>query len=247
MFFGRGKSTIGIARSLFFNCKNAADHGHWYNLGQVSNDFRSRQQMIMVHVWLIHRRLITEGSRGTTLQECMFDELWDETSIRIRNAGIHEMMVNKRLKDVQGYSFRTCMELDAAMTMPSEDEKLEEVAGSLWRGVYQRNNEIEPDHVLELAEYVKAEAASIMELPSEAVLEGRIEFGDISNLWSNGIIATPKKVMKGGKYIDTSNDKNTDSNSSGIWRTNLSSSGTVYYYNTETRITQWEKPEGYDS
>ena len=115
MWFGKGKTTLGIARSLFFNCKNAADHGLWYTAGNVSREFRSRQQMIMVHVWMIHRRLITEGSRGTTLQECMFDELWDDTSIRIRNAGIHEMMVNKRLKDVQSYSFRACMELDAAM------------------------------------------------------------------------------------------------------------------------------------
>ena len=118
--------------------------------------------MIMVHMWLIHRRLIMEGNRGTTLQECMFDELWDDTSIRIRNAGIHEMMVNKRLKDVQGYSFRSCMELDAAMTMESEDEQLEEVAGSLWRGVYQRNNDIDPDHVMELAEYVRVSVSMSM-------------------------------------------------------------------------------------
>ena len=55
----------------------------------------------MVHVWMLHRRLLVEGSKGTTLQECMFDELWDDTSIRIRNAGIREIMVNKRLGEVQ--------------------------------------------------------------------------------------------------------------------------------------------------
>ena len=55
----------------------------------------------MVHVWMLHRRLLVEGNKGTTLQECMFDELWDDTSIRIRNAGIREMMVNKRLGEVQ--------------------------------------------------------------------------------------------------------------------------------------------------
>lgn len=59
------------------------------------------QTLIMVHVWMLHRRLLLEGSKGTTLQECMFDELWDDTSIRIRNAGIQEIMVNKRLGEVQ--------------------------------------------------------------------------------------------------------------------------------------------------
>jgi cytochrome b pre-mRNA-processing protein 3 len=244
--FGKSKNTLGVARSLFFNTKNVADNRVWYDAGQIQNDFRSRQTMIMVHVWMVHRRLITEGNRGTTIQECMFDELWDDTCIRIRNAGINEMMVNKRLKDVQGYSFRSCMELDAAMTMPSEDEKLEEIAGTLWRSCWLRNNDIEPDHVIEMAQYVKDESDSIMNLSSEAVLEGRIEFGDTSLLWSNSNGA--QKIMKGGKYVtEGSSDIAVEHEvivdaQGGIWRTNLSSNGTIYYYNQETKETRWKKP-----
>jgi len=151
--FGKGKNTLAVARSLYFNVKAQAELPHWYHKGLIANDFRARQTLIMVHVWMLHRRLLIEGNKGTTLQECMFDELWDDTSIRIRNAGIQEIMVNKRLGEVQAYSFRSCLELDQAMVSPSEDEKLEEIGGALWRGVFQRNNDIEPDHV-GIADYV---------------------------------------------------------------------------------------------
>ncbi len=247
--FGKGKNTLAVARSLFFNSKNHSELPHWYNVGKIPNDFRSKQTLIMVHVWMLHRRLLVEGSRGTTLQECMFDELWDDTSIRIRNAGIGEMMVNKRLSEVQSYSFRACMELDQAMTNSTEDEKLEEIAGSLWRGVYQRNNDIEPDHVLEMAAHIKSEAYSMLEIDSTAFLEGRIAFNSIDHLWLPEKDKN-KKEMKGGKYVSTTGgaeQTEAEPNAAGVWRTNLSSNGTIYYYNTKTRETSWQKPPGFDS
>ena len=58
----------------------------------------------------------------------MFDELWDDTSIRIRNAGIAEISVNKRLSEVQGIPSGLAWN-SITMTLPSEDEKLEDMEG----------------------------------------------------------------------------------------------------------------------
>jgi hypothetical protein len=63
------------------------------------------------------------------------------------------IQVNKYLKEVQGYSFKCCIELDHALTkaIESEDVVLDEMGGTLWRLAYMRRDEIEVDHVLELA------------------------------------------------------------------------------------------------
>lgn len=62
----------------------------------ISQDFRSRHMLLVLHVWLLHRRL--KGSPGQEappsrrkqamlVQEALFDELWENTTIRIRQAG----------------------------------------------------------------------------------------------------------------------------------------------------------------
>lgn len=60
----------------------------------VSHDFRSKQIMLMVHIWMMHKKLISEGDDGHVVQECLFDELWEDTSNRIRGAGINELSVS---------------------------------------------------------------------------------------------------------------------------------------------------------
>ena len=258
-FFGKRKNTLGVARSLFFNCKNQAEQPVWFSRGKIGTDFRSKQTLIMMHVWMIHQRLLVEGSAGSTLQECLFDELWDDTAIRIRNVGIHEISVNKRLSEVQGYSFRTCMELDHCMTLPSEDEKLEEIAGVVWRSAFLRNDDIHPDHVIEMASHIKQEHYSLLEIPSEAIMEGRIEFGGLKHLFGGegkGKGHENKKVMKGGRYVADESSKASGSFSptatvdegeeeeQDVWLMNLTAQGKPYYYNKMTRETRWSLPEG---
>ena len=94
--------------------------------------------MLTLHVWMVHKRLLMEGKDGKDIQEALFDELWEDTSKRIRAVGVSELSVNKNLKDVQGYSFRACVELDEALKRESEDEVLEDIGGAVWRFVYLR-------------------------------------------------------------------------------------------------------------
>ena len=45
--FGKGKNTLAIARSLYFNGKAQAELPHWYHKGLIANDFRARQVRAM--------------------------------------------------------------------------------------------------------------------------------------------------------------------------------------------------------
>ena len=191
-----GKTTMGSARALFFNCKNQSDNAFWYSRGRIGKDFRGRHTMLMTHIWMVHKRLICEdmGSQGKQIQECLFDELWEDTSNRIRGVGINELSVNKYLKEVQGYSFKYVIELDQAVSLlkkttgkttvgdsqlpssASEEDKLllvkDEIAGALWRSAFMRRDEIEVEHVLEMADYVYNEHRSLLGVSQDAVLEG---------------------------------------------------------------------------
>ena len=52
----------------------------------------------MVHIWMIHKRLLAEGDDGQRVQEGLFDELWEDTTNRIRAQGVGEMSVSCTVK-----------------------------------------------------------------------------------------------------------------------------------------------------
>lgn len=126
--------------------------------GLVTDDFRSRHTVLLLHIWIVNSRLIKEGKRGLSTQECLFDEFWDETTNRIRSVGVPEMSVNKRLLEVQKYSWQVCTELDGtfANKTHTDTEKLDNIAGIMWREIYNRRDEVDVDHVVKLARYVKS-------------------------------------------------------------------------------------------
>jgi hypothetical protein len=106
---------LGASTALFNIAERHVAHPYWQRHAQVGEDFRSHHMLLMVHIWMIHKRLLKEGQRGLTVQESLFDLLWDNTSDRMHKKGIPEISLNKYLKEVQSYSFRTCVELDQAL------------------------------------------------------------------------------------------------------------------------------------
>ncbi len=57
------------------------------------DDFRSKHCLQVLHVWMLHRRLMSLGKDGIALDEALYDELWEDASNRIRALGVGEMMV----------------------------------------------------------------------------------------------------------------------------------------------------------
>lgn len=248
---GGGKTTLGVSRSLLFNCKSHASHEDWFsvNKGWVGTDFRSRHSILLTHIWLIHKRLLLCGDnsakkQGLAIQESMFDELWDDTSIRIREAGINELSINKYLTQVQGYSFKACVELDEALTKPTRDEKVEEIAGVMWRAVYNKRDEVEEDRVLTLADYVHNEHTSLLQVPDDAMLEGRVAFSPAPTFqarpgasgYGGGLGKTPPST--------TIEDLLAGAEGKDEWKKATAATGRTYYFNVKTRETRWNLPEG---
>jgi len=64
-----GRTTIGNAKSFLFNCKMHVDNPQWHTTGLIGTDFRSKQILLMLHIWMIHKRLLMEGKEGLAIQE----------------------------------------------------------------------------------------------------------------------------------------------------------------------------------
>mgnify|MGYP000548392384 CR=1 FL=1 len=225
--FGNSRPVLAGAISLLDNCKNVADIPTWYREGLIKREFRSKHHLIMLHCWLIHKRLISEEG-GKVVQEAMFDELWEDTSNRIRNVGVNELSINKHLKDVQGYSFRYCIELDEALTKETPDEVKEEIGGALWRFNFLRDDDVEADHVMKMADYVYREHESLKDVSLAAMCEGRVAFGRPPR-WDT---------------TTTSSSSMSSVVEDGEWKRAITNEGKEYFWNSTTRESRWTLPPG---
>lgn len=118
------------------------------------------------------------------------------------------------MEEVQKYSFRVCVELDQALTYaPNEDEVLDSMAGTIWRCIYLRKDEIDPKYPIEFARfytsspyvrlfcrYIRNEHLSLMKLPQDAIFGGRLQWGELpewgSIITSSRILSTSKNKEK---------------------------------------------------
>ena len=74
----------------------------WFGPGRVPRDFRNRHALLTMHIWFLHKRLISDNidkENALMLQEELFNMFWDDTTYRIRKEGVRELLVNKTVKD----------------------------------------------------------------------------------------------------------------------------------------------------
>lgn len=90
-----GADTLKYAQNILNNCQEQSSNQLWYTRGDLKPSFRTKQALLMIHIWIVHKRLITEGAQGRKIQECLFDEFWEDTCSRIRAEGISELSVRE--------------------------------------------------------------------------------------------------------------------------------------------------------
>ena len=181
-YYGEESTRIRNAEALLQSCENQAARKAWYGRGRVPSEFRPKHAMLMTHVWLVHKRLMGGGGDSKSnklLQEALFDELWENTQLRIRNMGINELMVNKNLGDVQKYSFPMLLSFDQAVAEADPEERLDHLGAAAWRNIWLADRKLTVEHCMEMAAYIERAQAMLEKTDVEAVKEGRIAWENV--------------------------------------------------------------------
>lgn len=175
-YWGPEATRARSANAMFESCLQQSSSSAWQK-AEIPLEFRPQQQLLMAHIWMIHRRLYEfEGLKeAKLLQEGVFDELWHDTTKRIRKAGISEISVDKNLGDVQKYSFAAAVEYDEALM---DSDKEDAMAAAVWRHIYLTPDKDDAtiERCTNVARYVIKQIDMLTSLSEQEVLEAKFKW-----------------------------------------------------------------------
>lgn len=180
-YYGKDSTRARQAEKLFRACAVQATHPIWAKRGAVkTKQFRPQHAVLFAHVWVLHRALEETEALGRKearlLQEAVFDELWEDTTARIRVTGVNEISVNKHLGDVQKYSFAAALEYDNAVAIEDEAESSDALAAAVWRHVYLASDDLSVEHCVDVATYVKRQLDVVRKLGADELRDGDVDW-----------------------------------------------------------------------
>lgn len=168
-WFGR-KRHERAGFELYTSAVSAARDPYFFGRLGVPDTLDGRFDMVGVHVFLVVHRLHRESKVGKDLAQAVFDAMFSDMDISLREIGVGDMSVGKRVRAMweafNGRSTAYAAALEAG-DMPALTEAVDR---NVWRG------HAPPDSARAVATFMLEQAAHLAEQPMDALLNGQVSF-----------------------------------------------------------------------
>ncbi|MFC4723873.1 ubiquinol-cytochrome C chaperone family protein [Glycocaulis abyssi] len=157
------------ARQLYDAVLAEARRPHLYAQHGVPDTVDGRFDMLVLHAALVMRRLREEGEQGRELSQALFGRLFDDMDAALREMGIGDMSVGKKIKVMAEAFYGRAAAYDAALKAGDEAQ----MCAALLRNLFDDA----PDHAdaaAALAQHAFNADRQIRAMPADELLEGRL-------------------------------------------------------------------------
>ena len=167
---GWGKRRQSKAVVLLYDAAvTKARNPAFFTTFQVPDDVDGRFDALSLVVALVMRRLKASGDEGRALSQQLFDEMFSDMDLTLREMGAGDIGVSKRVRVMaEGFLGR----LDAYATALDANDAAG-LCAALQRNLLRDNDDADPE-ASGLVEYVLAIVADLDKVPESSLLAGAI-------------------------------------------------------------------------
>ncbi len=165
---GTAQLPAGLAES-YQSCVTQARSPHFYAAWSVPDSLDGRFDMLVLHLHLLLRQLRDGPEAAAEGGQALFDHFFREMDQSLREIGVSDLSVGKRIKDMAQAFYGRVKAYDEALEGPPEA-----LAEVLARNVYAGAGPAEGAKAL--AAYVVAQDANLAEQGAARILAGKIGF-----------------------------------------------------------------------
>ena len=161
-----------LARRLHERIIEQSRHPQFYAVLGVPDTMLGRYEMVCLHAYLVLTRLKREGLRGARLAQVLHNVIFDDFDIALREVGIGDMGIGKRIKKLARNLHGRISVYDAGLAAGDAD-----LGAALRRNMYASAEPAE-DAVAGMVTYVRAARLEIDGCPASELFDARPAFPD---------------------------------------------------------------------
>ena len=160
-------------RRIYFRLLEQARDPSFFGPGRFADNYDGRIDTISLHMAVMMDRLWAEGNDGTLLNQALFDEMKDDFEIALREEGVGDTGVKKRIKPMISYFYDRLQAYTDALNTESPQKS---IADTL---------RIEPDpdapitFELKVADYALDWLAGLRKLSLAQITQARFSFPEV--------------------------------------------------------------------
>ncbi len=173
------RHTVQAATKLYETVVHQSRQPAFYTFCGVPDTVDGRFDMITLHIFLILHRLKNSAERSKEprtreLAQAVFDTMFTDMDQNLREMGVGDLGVSRRIKDMVSAFYGRVTAYDKALA--SQDNGFTAVAAAIGRNIFPESPE-EVENPARIAAYLRRETDRLAALPLEALAAGEVAFG----------------------------------------------------------------------
>ncbi len=169
------------ARRLYMAAVRQAREPSLYITGGVADTVDGRFDLIVLHVVPLMRRLRQCGEAGRDLSQSLFDVMFDDMDQSLREMGVGDLRVGKRVKQMARAFYGRAATYDRAFDLSPGFERRRSIAVALERNVFN-NDPPSGAPVLAMARYVEVLVDALDGQDPTVILGGEVHLPAVPDL-----------------------------------------------------------------
>ena len=174
-----GRHTVRAAAKLYETVVHQSRQPAFYTICGVPDTVDGRFDMITLHIFLVLHRLKNSAERSKELRtrelaQAVFDTMFTDMDQNLREMGVGDLGVSRRIKDMVSAFYGRVAAYDKALT--PQDSDFTALAASIRRNIFPESPE-EVENPARIAAYLRRETSRLAALPLEALVAGEVAFG----------------------------------------------------------------------
>ena len=160
-----------IAHKLYKAIVRQARQPVFYESYGVADTFDGRFDLISLHMILIIRRMKSDIDQSRKLSQALFDYMFDDIDLNLRELGIGDMGVLHRVKKMTKAFYGRLESYDQGLT--EKDDTL--LSAALERNIY-RENDVTDANLRTITSYTRGQSLYLDKISIGSLMAGKLEF-----------------------------------------------------------------------